>query len=83
MDIYQEAVHFTLAHHGSVLLVRKEKKSLDGKNANVVSCHVVQLLPQTLKEASLIVITNQLTADVISNFNNAHFQRQLVESYDF
>eukprot|EP00111_Clytia_hemisphaerica_P022938 TCONS_00067533-protein len=83
VDIYQETVHLTLAQHGSVLLVRKEKKSLDGKNANVVSCHVVQLLPHTLKEASLAVIANQRTANVILHFNNAHFQRQIVESYDF
>jgi len=83
VDIYQEIIHLAVLQRDRIYL-RKERKYFNGKKARVISGHLVKLLPQTLREASIrAIINNEKPLFYKGITNNVHLRRQILESYDF
>ena len=92
VDIYQDTFHLTLMQHGTTLLTSKERKSADRKKARAISNHVTRPVPSSLKQVCLSALTNDgcdederfsLSNKVKTYTPSKHFERLILESYDF
>ena len=85
VDIYQEAFYLSLHRNGALLLARKERKSADHKGALVTSTHIVELLPSSLKSASLSAIVNGVECihSKAKRTGSKHYARLILQNCDF